>query len=103
MKIAYLASQVTLPGSPTRRSDAFEHDLMMDALRPAFSDAGMSLHDIAWDNPDTDWRAYHAAIIGTTWDYWDRPQLFLKTLERIESQTQLFNTSNTVRDRKSVV
>jgi hypothetical protein len=37
MKIAYIASQVTLPGTPNRRDDAFEHDYMMDALRPAFT------------------------------------------------------------------
>jgi len=97
MKIAYLSSRVTLPGSPTRRSDAFEHDYMMDALGPAFAALGMSLRDLAWDDPDVDWSSYDAAIIGTTWDYWDRIDEFLATLERIGTLTTLFNGAAFVR------
>lgn len=90
-KIAYLASRVTLPGSLVRRTDAFEHDLMMDALRGPFAARGLTLEDLSWDDPKADWASYDAAIIGTTWDYWDRLDEFLETLRRIESQTQLFN------------
>lgn len=90
-RIAYLASKVTLPGSPTRRSDAFEHDYMMDALRPAFEARGMSIHDVDWADTSQDWGTYDAAIIGTTWDYWDHQDAFLKTLKSIEMQTQLHN------------
>ena len=97
MKIAYLASQVTLPGTPNRRSDAFEHDYMMDALRPAFSARGLEIEDVSWDDPDADWSGYGAAIIGTTWDYWDRQEEFLSTLSRIESHTRLFNPADLVR------
>jgi hypothetical protein len=92
-KIAYLASRVTLPGSPIRRTDAFEHDNMMDALRSPFEARGYRVEDVAWDNPKADWSAYEAAIIGTTWDYWDRMEEFLTALERIEGQTRLFNGS----------
>ncbi|WP_373007062.1 RimK family alpha-L-glutamate ligase [Hyphomonas sp.] len=97
MKIAYISSRVTLPGSPSRRSDAFEHDYMMDALRPPFAALGMSLHDVAWDDPDVDWSSFDAAIIGTTWDYWDRIDEFLTTLERIGTLTKLFNSAALVR------
>ena len=97
MKIAYISSRVTLPGSPTRRSDAFEHDYMMDALGPPFAALGMSLHDLAWDDPDLDWSSFGAAIIGTTWDYWDRIDEFLATLERIGTLTKLFNSAALVR------
>ncbi len=96
-KIAYLASKVTLPGSPLRRSDAFEHDYMMDAMRTPFSDAGFELEDVDWADPQEDWSRFGAVIIGTTWDYWDQPDHFLSTLERIERQTRLFNTSALVR------
>ena len=96
-KIAYLASRVTLPGSPIRRTDAFEHDNMMDALRGPFEARGYRVEDVAWDNPKADWSAYEAAIIGTTWDYWDRLDEFLAALVRIESQTRLFNGSALVR------
>ena len=97
MKIAYLSSRVTLPGSPARRSDAFEHDYMMDALRPAFAARGMRLQDLAWDDPEVDWSSFDAAIIGTTWDYWDRIDEFLATLERIGTRTTLFNSAALVR------
>lgn len=95
--IAYLASKVTLPGSPLRRSDAFEHDYMMDALRGPFEAEGMTLEDVDWADETVDWGRFGAALIGTTWDYWDQPDLFLSTLENIEDQTRLFNPAATVR------
>lgn len=96
-KIAYLASRVTLPGSLVRRTDAFEHDFMMDALRGPFAARGLRVEDVSWDDPKADWSTYEAAIIGTTWDYWDRLDEFLGALERIEGQTKLFNPSALVR------
>ncbi|MFN4024767.1 MAG: RimK family alpha-L-glutamate ligase [Hyphomonas sp.] len=96
-KVAYLASRVTLPGSLIRRTDAFEHDYTMDALRPAFAARGMLLEDLSWDDSKADWATYDAAIIGTTWDYWDRLDEFLAALEAIEAKTLLFNPSALVR------
>ncbi len=90
-KIAYLASRVTLPGSMIRRTDAFEHDFIMDALRDPFAARGLQVEDLSWDDPKADWASYAAVIIGTTWDYWDRLDEFLATLERIEAHTLLFN------------
>jgi len=97
MKIAYLASQVTLPGTPNRRDDAFEHDYMMDALRPAFAARGMTVQDVSWDDPEAGWSSYGAVIIGTTWDYWDRQAEFLAALERIQAATRLYNPAELVR------
>lgn len=96
IKIAYLASKATLPGSPTRRSDAFEHDRMMAALRAPFAERGMSVVDIDWDDPTQDWSAYGAVLIGTTWDYWDNHDRFLETLRRIETESRLFNSADMV-------
>lgn len=95
-RIAYLSSKVTLPGSPVRRSDAFEHDYMMDALRPAFEARGMRVYDLDWADETQDWAAFDAAIIGTTWDYWDHQTKFLKTLEQIGAITPLFNSTSIV-------
>ncbi|WP_321489600.1 hypothetical protein [uncultured Hyphomonas sp.] len=97
MKIAYIASQITLPGAPNRREDAFEHDYMMDALRPAFAERGLAIEDVAWDDPHADWSSFGAAMIGTTWDYWDRQKEFLTSLARIESQTLLYNPVDLIR------
>jgi len=96
LKVAYLSSQVTQPGSPIRRSDAFEHDYMMEALQPAFSDIGLTLSDVPWD-ADTNWTQFDAAIIGTTWDYWDRAEKYLAALTGIAQQTQLHNPVELVR------
>ena len=91
MMIAYLASEVTLPGSPTRRPDAFEHDQMMIALRGPLAARGATLEAVSWDADGVDWSQYAAAVIGTTWDYWDRQAAFLERLTHIETQTRLFN------------
>ena len=96
-KIAYLACRKTLPGSPHRRSDAFEHDRMMTALRAPFAALGMELVDVDWADDTQDWSSYGAAIVGTTWDYWDHTDKFLRTLDTIESQTQLYNSASLVR------
>lgn len=97
MRVAYLASPVTLPGSPIRRPDAWEHDQMMAALGPAFAEHGMQVEDISWDDTAADWRAFEAVLIGTTWDYWDRHDAFLDALARIEAATRLFNPLALVR------
>ena len=97
MRIAFLASTVTLPSSRTRRADFHEHVYTMDALRPPMEARGMRLDDIAWDDPDADWASYDLAIIGTTWDYWDRVPDFFAALERIETVTPLHNPSALVK------
>ncbi len=97
MKIAYLSSTVTLPGSPTRRSDAFEHDYMMTALRGPMAEHGMQIEEIAWNDRTADWAGYDAAVIGTTWDYSDHQAVFLETLDQIEAVTPLYNPAGLVR------
>ncbi len=97
MKVAYLASRVTLPGSPDRRTDAHEHDQMMDCLRSAFEPRGAQVDDISWDDPAADWSVYDAVVIGTAWDYWDRLEEFLNALQKIAGATRLFNSAATVK------
>ena len=70
---------------------------MMRALRPEFSERGIDIVDICWDDSSVDWSHHDAALIGTTWDYWDRQDEFLTTLETIEAQTRLFNPAALVR------
>lgn len=96
-KVAYLASRVTIPGSMIRRTDAFEHDFMMDALRPAFQARDMQVVDVCWDDPKVDWAGFGAVLIGTTWDYWDRLDEFLSALDAISAKTRLFNPAPLIR------
>ncbi|RAN31001.1 ATP-grasp domain-containing protein [Hyphomonas pacifica] len=70
---------------------------MMRALRPEFGERGMQIVDVCWDDPNVQWTDFAAAMIGTTWDYWDRQKEFLKTLERVEQSIPLYNASALVR------
>ncbi|MFC4346963.1 RimK family alpha-L-glutamate ligase [Kordiimonas lipolytica] len=97
MHLCYLSSRVTMPGSPVRRSDAFEHDQMMENLTAAFETRGAKVTDVSWDDKDVNWSSFDAVMIGTTWDYWDRLDEFLETLEKIETKTRLFNAPELVR------
>jgi len=89
-QVAFLASPVTMPGSPVRRADSFEHDSQVAALRGPLAARGMELVEVSWD-ADEDWSRFSAAVIGTTWDYWNRETEFIETLARIEAATSLFN------------
>lgn len=89
-KVAFLASPVTMPGSPIRRADSFEHDSQVAALCGPLAARGLDLVEVSWDAP-VDWSNFVAAVIGTTWDYWDREADFLDTLAGIEARTRLFN------------
>jgi len=85
-RIAYLACADTLPGSPTRRDDAFEHDQMVAALRPAFAARGMELEEIDWRVPLDAFEGFALALIGTPWNYQDHPAEFLAKLEALEKR-----------------
>lgn len=93
MKIAYLSCSVMLPDAPDRRSDGYEHDLMIAALAPPLRDYGLVLEVVDWADPALDWRQYDAAMIGTTWDYWDHKDAFIATLRRIETEIPLYNSA----------
>lgn len=96
MHLCYLACQATLPGSLTRRVDAYEHDQMMENLRAAFEAKGGGVTAVSWDDPAADWSLYDAVMIGTTWDYHDRLDEFLAVLAEIETKTKLFNSRSLV-------
>ena len=96
MRFVYLSSTVTLPGAPTRRSDAFEHDRMMEELRTTAPE-GVTWHDLAWDDGRVDWASFDAVMIGTAWDYWDRQDAFLAKLDEIAAKTRLHNSPDLVR------
>ena len=95
MRIVYLGSPRTMPGAPNRQADAFEHDRMMETLHVG-SHGGASVIDASWDAPMA-WEDFNAVLIGTTWDYWDRYDQFIHTLQDIANRTALFNPVSLVR------
>lgn len=83
-KIAFLACAETLPGSPTRRPDAFEHDLQIAALREGLGQRAEVL-DLDWRGPVEPIAECRLALIGTAWDYTRHPAEFLARLEELET------------------
>lgn len=84
MKIAFLACPTTLPGSPVRRPDAFEHDLYLSALRDGLGDRA-TVQDIDWRAPLDQLTAFDLAILGTPWDYTEAKNEFLERLGALET------------------
>lgn len=83
-KIAFLACPDTLPGSPTRRPDAFEHDLLLDAIRTGLG-ARADLHDVDWRAPMEQLTSYDLTYLGTPWDYTEAKDEFLERIEALEA------------------
>lgn len=97
IKIAFLASKVTLPGSPVRRDDAFEHDLQVAELTEPLKLLGFNLIPVDWTDDNLADAGYAAAIIGTTWDYSDHPDRFLQKLRLLEANgIPVFNSPDLV-------
>ena len=83
--IGFLACGTTLPGAGQRRGDAFEHDLMIGALEPAFSAKGLELRIIDWEAGLAEFDGIDLAMLGTAWNYQDKPDAFLARLDELEA------------------
>ncbi len=85
MKIGFLTCPGTHPGSPTRREDAFEHDIQVAALRPAMAARGQELVEIDWRGPLEGFAQLPLILVGTVWDYHDAEPEFLARLDALEA------------------
>ncbi|MFM5949315.1 MAG: RimK family alpha-L-glutamate ligase [Novosphingobium sp.] len=83
-KIAFLACPETLPGSPSRRPDAFEHDLLFNALAGGLADRA-ELTAIDWRAPLEKLAGFNLAYLGSPWDYTESKEEFLGRLEALEA------------------
>ena len=98
MNVAFLTCPGTHPGSPTRRADAFEHDLMVAAIRPELAARGHALVEIDWRSPLEAFAGMPLVLVGTPWDYHDSEAEFLMQLETLETAGHtLCNSAATVR------
>lgn len=92
-KVAFLACAETLPpeqgGAAERRGDAFEHDLYVAALEPAFAAAGLELSVLDWRAPLEGFAGIEVVLLGTAWDYQDHADAFLTKLNALASQGKL--------------
>ncbi len=97
-RIGFLACADTLPSGETRREDAFEHDLKVGALRPAFAAAGLTLVEIDWRAPLERFDDIALVLLGTAWDYQDYTQEFLERLDALDSRgIEVCNSPDVVR------
>ncbi|QUL39200.1 RimK family alpha-L-glutamate ligase [Erythrobacter sp. JK5] len=81
--IGFLACETTLPGAGQRRGDAFEHDLMIAALEPAFAARDMILTVVDWEAPLASFDGIELVMLGTAWNYQDKAPQFLDKLEAL--------------------
>ena len=84
MRIAFLACPATLPGSPSRRPDAFEHDLQLAALREGLAGRA-EVTEIDWRAPLDQLSQFDLAILGSPWDYTEAKDEFVARLEALEA------------------
>ena len=83
-RIGFLACETTLPNAADkRRSDAFEHDLMIAALEPALGSHGLDLTVIDWEAPLEAFAGIDAVLLGTSWNYQDKSAAFLEKLDAL--------------------
>lgn len=96
-KIAFLACPTTLPGSPQRRPDAFEHDLLFDALNAGLAGRA-ELTAIDWRAPLEQLALFDIAYLGTPWDYTEAKDEFLGRLDALEAAgVRVFNPVAVIR------
>lgn len=88
MKIAFLACPATLPTSPQRRPDAFEHDLQLGALRDGLAGRAQ-VQDIDWRAPLAELTQFDLAYLGTPWDYTEAKDEFIARLTELETAGML--------------
>jgi len=95
--VAFLSAACMLKDNPEARKDYWEYDLEITALAPACRAAGIELVTRIWDDPEFDASQYAAAVIGTCWDYMQKPEAFEAALQAIAGKTRLLNPFETFR------
>ena len=96
-EIALLTAANLVSDAPDRRADAHLFDIQLDILRRGFSPHGLTLTPVRWIDP-LDWTRFAGVLVNSAWDYQDRHEDFLATLDRISALgVPVFNDPATVR------
>ncbi|GJL97256.1 MAG: ATP-grasp domain-containing protein [Hyphobacterium sp.] len=96
-RAAFLTASCMIEGHENARDDAWEHTLEFSALQPACKLRLIQLEEKVWDDPDFRADEFDAVIVGTCWDYMEKPTLFLDALARMVEQAPLLNPLATIR------
>ena len=96
--IALLIAANIASNAPDRRADAHLYDIQLDVLRRGFAPEGLTIEPVRWMDPAVDWTRFGAVLVNCAWDYQDRHEDFLATLDRIAATgAPVFNSPATVR------
>ncbi|MEM9501814.1 MAG: hypothetical protein AAF941_08200 [Pseudomonadota bacterium] len=96
--IGFLACETTLPGKGLRREDAYEHDLMIAAIEPAFATHGLKLRVVDWEAGLEVFDGVDLVMLGTSWNYQDKPVRFLEKLDELAARgITICNSADIVR------
>lgn len=95
--VALLISANLASNAPDRRADAHLFDIQLDILRKGFASRGLAIEPVRWIDP-VEWTRFAAVLVNCAWDYQDRHEDFLTTLDYIASLgVPVFNSPATVR------
>ena len=96
-EIALLTAANLVSDAPDRRADAHLFDIQLDILRRGFAPHGLTLTPVRWIDPIA-WTRFGAVLVNSAWDYQDRHEDFLATLDRIAALgVPVFNDPGAVR------
>ncbi len=83
--------------APDRRADAHLYDIQLDVLRRGFAPHGLTIDPVRWMEA-VDWTRFGAVLVNCAWDYQDRHEDFLATLDVIAATgVPVFNSPAAVR------
>lgn len=96
--VAILASDNMIPGHPAERGDAFERDVQINLLAPAFDRHAMEISIVRWREA-ADRAAEFAAMLPLfAWDYFEgNERAFFEQLERASQETYVLNDVATMK------
>jgi glutathione synthase/RimK-type ligase-like ATP-grasp enzyme len=95
--IALMIAANVASDAPDRRADAHLFDIQLDVLRKGFAPHGLTIEQVRWTQPH-DWKRFGAVMVNCAWDYQDRHEDFLATLDRIAAMgVPVFNSPDVVR------
>lgn len=89
--VAFLTSSNMVVDGTTKREDSYEHDLEFALFHQAAKSRNIKLVEVVWDEPGINWQEFDAVLVGTTWDYVQKRDLFFAVMRQIDSQTLLLN------------
>lgn len=96
-RVAFLTAASMLPGHPAPRPDVDEHALQFAPLADGCDELGIELVEVIWDDRSLEASSFDAFVIGTTWDYTERPDSFLARLDDLAAVRPVWNPVDLVR------